>query len=202
MTDTLEPRTHVRPLPSAAATRAFDSWREALAEILGDRPLSVLDAGSGDGSSTLLLGDLGHHPHGVDRAPDQVAVARARAGRRCAAAAFRVGDAEDLDFPAGSFDAVHARDLLSALAHPQWALAEWFRVLRPGGRLVVAELALPGRRDVVAAQLRNAGFGDVGSREMLLVGDDSPRAPRPRPWYRCFAPVIRRRWCVAWGTRR
>ncbi len=199
MSDTMAPRTWTFPRASCpaidAATR--DTWRGVFVSLLGERPVRVLDVASGDGSAALQLAALGHYPHGVDRSPEAVRTARARAAERFASAEFRVGRADDLDFPAASFDAVHARDLLSSLPHPQWALAEWFRVLRPGGRLIVAEIAQPGRRDVAAAQLRVSGFGDVAVREIRCSRHDDRRAG---PWYRCLA-ASRRRWIVTSGKR-
>ena len=46
-----------------------------------------------------------------------------------------VGSADDLPVPAGTFDAVICTQVLEHLAHPQAALEEFHRVLRPGGRL-------------------------------------------------------------------
>ncbi|MFW6009784.1 MAG: class I SAM-dependent methyltransferase, partial [Actinomycetota bacterium] len=56
---------------------------------------------------------------------------------------FVGGDAQQLPFPAASFDAVTISFGLRNLADPQRALREFARVTRPGGRLVVCEFAAP-----------------------------------------------------------
>ena len=52
---------------------------------------------------------------------------------------FEQGDAENLPFTARVFDLVVCRHVLWTLPHPEAAVAEWVRVLRPGGRLVVLD---------------------------------------------------------------
>ena len=52
---------------------------------------------------------------------------------------FAEADAEQLPFRAGSFDLAISRHLLWTLPHPEAAVDEWIRVLRPGGRLVVVD---------------------------------------------------------------
>jgi ubiquinone/menaquinone biosynthesis C-methylase UbiE len=183
---------------SGLRTVAPSTWSDAFREILGERPLRILDVGAGDGEAALLLHRIGHYPHGVDIDAGQVRAARSKADACCAAAPFRVGDAENLDFPAGVFDAVHARDLLARLPHPKWALAEWFRVLRPHGIVVVAE-STPG---VNASELLlSTGFHDVQSRELGRLAACAAADRRGAPWYRRLTPPSRKSWTVAWGRR-
>jgi len=56
---------------------------------------------------------------------------------------FAQGDAEDMDFPDRSFDAVTIGFGLRNLAHPMKGLSEFFRVLKPGGKLMILEFSLP-----------------------------------------------------------
>jgi ubiquinone/menaquinone biosynthesis C-methylase UbiE len=169
------------------------------AEALGPRPHRVLDVGSGLGDSAFLLWELGHYPQGVDASQESVHRARTRARFKCAAVPFSVGDAEDLEFPAAVFDAVVARDVLGALPHPAWALAEWFRVLKPGGVVIVGESATPVRgRTSAADYLRFTGFVDVESRESSAFASETPG---DKPWYRKLTHQAARTGVVAWGTR-
>ncbi len=52
---------------------------------------------------------------------------------------LRVGDAQHLDFPDDSFDTVVATFSLCAIPDDRQAVAEMIRVLRPGGRLLLAD---------------------------------------------------------------
>ncbi|MGW6461904.1 methyltransferase domain-containing protein [Streptomyces sp. NPDC055078] len=99
----------------------------------GDR---VLDIGCGPGTITADLAALvpDGHVTGVDLAPDIVEQARAlAAGRGLAHTDFAVADVNALDFPDGSFDVVHAHQVLQHVGDPVGALREMRRVCRPGG---------------------------------------------------------------------
>jgi SAM-dependent methyltransferase len=52
---------------------------------------------------------------------------------------FELGDAIDPPFAPASFDAICNRHLLWTLSEPAAALANWFKLLRPGGRLIVID---------------------------------------------------------------
>jgi ubiquinone/menaquinone biosynthesis C-methylase UbiE len=101
--------------------------------------LEALDVGCGTGFLSLELAAHGHRVTGIDFAPAMLAEARRKAAERGAAIRFEEGDAEQLPFATGSFDLVMSRHLLWTLPHPEAAITEWIRVLRPGGRLVVAD---------------------------------------------------------------
>ncbi len=99
----------------------------------GDR---VLDVGCGPGTITAglaaLVGD--GRVTGIDAAAQIVAEARAEAERRgLANVSFEVGDVYGLRFADGTFDVVHAHQVLQHLADPVAALTEMRRVCRRGG---------------------------------------------------------------------
>ena len=112
------------------------AWNQALLGLLPPRIAGrVLDNGCGAG---ILLADLSvrcDEVHGVDLSPDMLAQARERAP----AARLRAGDLEDLPFPDAHFDAVVCRGSLHHVPRREKALAEAFRVLRPGGLLALSE---------------------------------------------------------------
>jgi len=101
--------------------------------------LDALDAGCGTGFLSLELAARGHHVIGVDFAPSMIARAERKAAERGLAVRFERGDAEQLPFATASFDLVISRHVLWTLPHPEAAIDEWVRVLRPGGRLVVVD---------------------------------------------------------------
>jgi len=104
----------------------------------------LLDVGCGPGTITLdLAGRVAPGAVlGIDAAPEVVAAAveaRDRAGIDEATVALTVGDVYALDAPAGSFDVVHAHQVLQHLHDPVAALREMRRVLAPGGLVAVRE---------------------------------------------------------------
>lgn len=81
---------------------------------------------------------------GIDLSPAMVELARARAREIGRAADLRVGDAEALDFPDGSFDAVVCTFSLCGIPDPHRAVGEMARVLAPGGSLLLADHVAAG----------------------------------------------------------
>lgn len=109
---------------------------------------SVLDVGCGPGGVTipakLRVGKNGRVA-GIDPAPEMIAVARRKANRAGLEIDFRVGVIESLPFPDGTFDAVTSSLMMHHLPeHVQVkGLAEINRVLKPGGRLLIADMMRP-----------------------------------------------------------
>ncbi len=116
-----------------------DRWLEVLREWTGEDPLRVLDVGCGTGVISLLLAELGHAVVGIDFAPGMLAEAQAKARRTEDDVVFGRGDAEALPLPADAVELVTARHLVWTLPQPTAALAEWQRVLEPGGAVVLME---------------------------------------------------------------
>ncbi|WP_426571928.1 class I SAM-dependent methyltransferase [Aquihabitans sp. McL0605] len=102
-----------------------------------NRGARVLDVASGRGACLFrALESVGPEGSvvGIDLAPGMVdALAADLAARGIANASVQVGDAEALDLPAGSFDAVLAGFMIFFAPDPDRVLAEFARVLKPGG---------------------------------------------------------------------
>jgi SAM-dependent methyltransferase len=117
--------------------------REWLVRELAPQPGdTVLELASGPGDTghqaAALIGD-GGHLISTDFSPEMVAVARRRgADLGVRNAEYQVMDAERLDLEDDSVDGVICRFGYMLTADPAAALAETRRVLRPGGRLVLA----------------------------------------------------------------
>jgi ubiquinone/menaquinone biosynthesis C-methylase UbiE len=109
----------------------------------GDR---VLDVGTGPGylalAASLLVGP-GGAAVGIDASPEMIDRARMLAARAGARAEYQVASAQSLPFEDGSFDVAVSRLVLHHLPGDLklQALREVLRVLRPGGRLLVADMA-------------------------------------------------------------
>ena len=103
----------------------------------------VLEMGCGAGDQSLLLAELDYRVSGVDIAPTAVVWANEKAERRGVIADFRVGNVCDLNgFADASFDIVLDGHCLHFVigADREKFLSSAFRVLRPGGWLLVTSV--------------------------------------------------------------
>ncbi len=102
----------------------------------------ILDLATGPGEPALSLARLvgpDGRITGVDLSEKMVEIATGAAHERgLGNTEFRVMDAEHLEFPEGSFDAVVSRFGFQIFTNPEAVAREALRVLRPGGRIVVA----------------------------------------------------------------
>jgi ubiquinone/menaquinone biosynthesis C-methylase UbiE len=92
----------------------------------------VLDVGSGDGGVARLLRQRVGEVIAVDVEPSERW--RDRDG-----ISFTVADAEQLPFGDGEFDVIHSKDSLHHMDDPERAIAEYRRVLKPGGAALIIE---------------------------------------------------------------
>ena len=143
---------------SIAITMREGVWRPRLVrEVLEGEPAEVLDLGCGSGTLAIALA-VAPGPHrvtGIDGDPEILDIARAKPGSQ--EVELVEGLADGLPFDDGSFDRVVTSLLLHHLEPPvkRAALAEAHRVLRPGGRLHVADF---GRSQDPAMRILFAGL--------------------------------------------
>jgi SAM-dependent methyltransferase len=144
----------------------------------------VLDVGCGTGEDTVELAALvapGGHAVGLDASLVMIREARRRAARSGLPVEFQLGRAEELDLPAGSFDACRFERVLQHVPSPIAALREAARLLRSGGRLAAFEpdwtsFAITGAspnvtRRILEARSRTFASPDVGARLQHLLSE-------------------------------
>jgi SAM-dependent methyltransferase len=108
-----------------------------------DRERRLLDVACGSGGPALRVARVtGCRVHGIDLHEDAVTAARTQAEQAglAARAAFERCDAgKTLPFPDAAFDALTCVDAINHLPDRPRILAEWARILKPGGRLVFTD---------------------------------------------------------------
>ena len=117
-------------------------WRTATVRAVAPKPgEKILDIAAGTGTSSAAFAKSGAEVTAADFSPGMIEVGR----RKHPGITFVEADAMALPFPDNEFDAVTISFGLRNIEDPKKALAEMYRVLKPGGRLVVCEFSKPPR---------------------------------------------------------
>ncbi len=131
---------------SGGKTSLVEATLELAGLALGEK---VLDVGCGTGTLAIAVqGQVGPEGevHGIDAAPQMIAVARRKAVKAGVSLDFQVGLIEDIPFPDDQFDIVVSSLMIHHLPSDDLqsrGFAEIYRVLKPGGRLLVVDFEPP-----------------------------------------------------------
>ena len=176
----------------------------------------LLDVGSGPGTITADLAELVGRVTALEIHDEAAALTQAEIDRRgITNAETRVGDVHALPFGDGTFDAVHAHQVLQHVSDPVAALREMIRVTRPGGVVGVRDSDYSAfawypevpeldrwRELYLAAARSNGGEPDAG-RHLLAwahAAGASEVEASASTW--CFAsPDTREWWGGMWADR-
>ncbi len=155
--------------------RSWAAWARALGHLLP--PLKAADLGCGEGYLTIEISRWARSVIAVDRSPAVLKAARALASRRKATnITWKKGDIERLPIPDAEVDVAILSQALHHAIEPERAVAEAVRILVPGGKLLVLDLAEHGEdwvrerlghnwlgftADHLASLLKGAGLGEV-----------------------------------------
>ncbi len=115
----------------------------------------VLDVACGPGIVTAALAKGAKEITAFDATPEMLKKARQRCEKAGHAnVQYQLGNAEEMPFADGAFDAIVTRLAIHHFAEPKRVLAEMFRVLKPGGAAVIADVT--ASEDPKEAALQNA----------------------------------------------
>jgi SAM-dependent methyltransferase len=144
-------QSHINNEYYTAAERASDSYFKEIEErrytahyhlpelfqSMAGADHSLLEIGCGIGVDSIQLAKRGFRVTAIDLTESALAVAEQFAGHRGVTIDFQSGNAERLDFPDESFDAVYSFGVLHHTPDIERSVAELHRVLRPGGTAYV-----------------------------------------------------------------
>ncbi len=154
-----EVSTHYDRMNTVLSAGNDQLWRIATTRAIDPRPGQlVLDVAAGTGTSSAAIARHGAHVVAADFSAGMIAVGRARqAGNP--RVEFVQADATALPFGDDEFDAVTISFGLRNIVEPKKALAEFFRVTKPGGRLIVCEFSTPPSAPIRAGYYAYLRFG-------------------------------------------
>jgi demethylmenaquinone methyltransferase/2-methoxy-6-polyprenyl-1,4-benzoquinol methylase len=124
------------------------NWRKKAVRELADeaRPLNVLDVACGTGDFTIEIArkvSQGSTVVGVDISDGMIAVGLEKLAKLGIDAALKVADCEALPYEDNTFDRISVGFGVRNFEHLELGLSEMYRVLAPGGKLVILELSVP-----------------------------------------------------------
>ena len=119
--------------------RSWKGLADALLQLMP--PMVIADLGAGEGAFSLLLAQRAKKVIAIDNAEKMVETGTRNAKRQgLKNIEYRVGDIEDVPIRSGSVDLAFFSQSLHHALHPQRAVAEALRILKPGGRIAVLDL--------------------------------------------------------------
>jgi ubiquinone/menaquinone biosynthesis C-methylase UbiE len=147
--------------------KSWKSVAEALLRLMP--PLVIADLGAGEGAFALLLAQRAKKVIAVDTSAKMIEVGREQALRHGVKnVEYRLGDMEEIPIEDSSVDLVFFSQSLHHALHPERALEGSWRILAPGGRIVILDLVkhrFEEAREVYADEW--LGFSEAELETML-----------------------------------
>jgi ArsR family transcriptional regulator len=147
--------------------KSWKSMAEALLRLMP--PMVIADLGAGEGAFALLLAERATRVIAVDTSAKMIEVGREEALRNGVKnLEFRLGDMEEVPIGDAQVDLVFFSQSLHHALHPERAVQEASRILKPAGRIVILDLAkhrFEEAREMYADEW--LGFGEAELEAML-----------------------------------
>jgi ArsR family transcriptional regulator len=119
--------------------RSWQAVAEALLKLLP--PLVIADLGAGEGTISQLMAQRARKVIAVDNSEKMVEFGSQLAKRHgIANLEYRLGDIEDVPIRTGTVDVAYLSQALHHAVHPDRAIQEAWRIVKPGGRILVLDL--------------------------------------------------------------
>jgi len=119
--------------------KSWKSLAETLLRLMP--PMVIADLGAGEGAFALLLAQQAKKVIAVDTSDKMIEVGREQALRHgIENVEYRLGDMEEIPIGDAEVDLVFFSQSLHHALHPERAVHEAFRILQPGGRVVILDL--------------------------------------------------------------
>ncbi len=151
--------------------KSWKSLAEALLRLMP--PMVVADLGTGEGAFALLLAQQAKKVIAVDSSARMIEVGREQALRHgIKNVEFRLGDMEEVPISDAEVDLVFFSQSLHHALHPGSAIQEAYRILRPGGRIIVLDLVkhrFEEARELYADEW--LGFSETELEDLLEKAD-------------------------------
>ena len=119
--------------------KSWKSLAETLLRLMP--PMVIADLGAGEGAFALLLAQQAKKVIAVDSSAKMIEVGREQARRHGVEnVEYRLGDMEEIPIGDGEVDLVFFSQSLHHALHPERAVEDVWRILKPGGRIVILDL--------------------------------------------------------------
>jgi ubiquinone/menaquinone biosynthesis C-methylase UbiE len=120
--------------------KSWKSVAEALLKLMP--PMVIADLGAGEGAFSLLLAQRAKQVIAVDTSAKMIEFGTEQARKQGVKnVEYRLGDMEEVPIEDGTVDLAFFSQSLHHALHPERAVAEAWRILKPGGRIAVLDLA-------------------------------------------------------------
>ena len=161
-----------------------EAWKEQIGKLLDGDDLRILDVGCGPGFFSCILSEMGHKVTGIDSSEGMLSFARANAEKLNVNPTYFIMDINSIDFPDDTFDIVISRNVTWTLEHPGEVYAEFKRLLKPGGKLIIydANWNMHFFDDVLYKKVKQREedhFKKYGTKEIISNGDMEYLATAP-----------------------
>ncbi|MEW9123245.1 MAG: class I SAM-dependent methyltransferase [Thermotaleaceae bacterium] len=114
------------------------SWQGLIKKYGGEGAgRKALDVGAGPGFFSILMGELGYQVTSLDVSEDMLKEAKKNMEHAGFEGNFMKGEAHQIDLPDESLDLIVSRNVVWTLTKPQETYREWYRLLKPEGKILI-----------------------------------------------------------------